>query len=156
MQGEVRNTRDPSAPPSSRQGGSYKPKAKSSAAQRESEGIVVPTMAATNNAAGGKGPCGGHVGSGGKREGMAGTTGPNHPGRRKPVDKVRRLQRSSRGRAMARCSASCPAFPGRQLRENRLFPTHDTNIWFIEYGGGVEIRVTFNLKAMVDSNGPDL
>ena len=41
VQGEVRNTRDPSAQPSSRQGGSYKPKAKASAAQRESEGIVV-------------------------------------------------------------------------------------------------------------------
>ncbi len=42
VQGAARNTRDPSAQPSSRQGGSYKPKAKSSAAQRESEGIVVP------------------------------------------------------------------------------------------------------------------
>src|SRR5688500_17974496 len=36
VQGSSRNTRDPSAPPSSRQGGSYKPKAKSSIAQRES------------------------------------------------------------------------------------------------------------------------
>src|SRR5438477_1421778 len=42
VQGEVRNTRAPSALPSSRQGGSYKPKAKSSAAQRESEEAVVP------------------------------------------------------------------------------------------------------------------
>ena len=50
-------------------------------------------MAAKNNAAGGRGPCGGHVGGGGKREGMAGKTGPNHPGGRKPVDKVRQLQR---------------------------------------------------------------
>src|ERR1019366_8274907 len=41
VQGEERNTRGPSAPPQSRQGGSYKPKAKASAAQRESEGIVV-------------------------------------------------------------------------------------------------------------------
>jgi len=93
VQGEVRNTRGPSASPSSRQGGSYKPKAKASAAQRESEGIVVPSIAATNNAAGGKGPCGGRVGGGGKREGMAGTTGPNHPVRRRPIDKVRQLQR---------------------------------------------------------------
>jgi hypothetical protein len=42
VSGEEWNTRDPSALPQSRQGGSYKPKAKASAAQRESEGIVVP------------------------------------------------------------------------------------------------------------------
>ena len=40
-QGDERNTGDPSVWPGSGQGGSYKPKAKSSAAQRESEGIVV-------------------------------------------------------------------------------------------------------------------
>ena len=79
--------------PSSRQGGPYKPKAKAGAAQRESEGIVVPSIAATKNAAGGKGPCGGRVGGGGKREGMAGRSGPNHPRGRTPVDKVRQLQR---------------------------------------------------------------
>ena len=50
-------------------------------------------IVATKNATGGKGPCGGHVGVGGKREGMAGKTGPNHPGGRKPDDKVRQLQR---------------------------------------------------------------
>ncbi|MGH6628318.1 MAG: group II intron reverse transcriptase/maturase, partial [Burkholderiales bacterium] len=50
-------------------------------------------MAATNNAAGGKGPCGGSAGDGGKREGMAGRSGPNHPHGRKPVAKVRELQR---------------------------------------------------------------
>ena len=55
-QGLVRKRRDPSAPPSSRQGVPYKPKVKAGAAQRESEGTVVPRMAATNNAAGGKGP----------------------------------------------------------------------------------------------------
>jgi RNA-directed DNA polymerase len=93
VQGEMRNSGGPSATPSSRQGGSYKPKAKASAAQRESEGAVVLSMAARHNAAGGRGPCGGRVGSGGKREGMAGKTGPNSPGGRKPVDKVRQLQR---------------------------------------------------------------
>jgi hypothetical protein len=70
--------------PQSRQGGSYKSKTKSSAAQRESEGIVVPQSSAPaertnvvkNNAAGGKGPWGGHVDGAGKREGMAGKTGP--------------------------------------------------------------------------------
>jgi len=101
VQGEVRNTRDPSAQPVSGQGGSYKPKAKSSAVQRESEGIVVPqsvaeaarTNAVTNNAAGGKSPCGGRAEVAGKREGMAGRTGPNDPGGDKPREKVRRLQR---------------------------------------------------------------
>ncbi len=46
-----------------------------------------------NNTPGGKGPCGGSVGGGGKREGMAGRTGPNTPGGRRPTDKVRELQR---------------------------------------------------------------
>ena len=101
MQGEVRNSGDPSALPSSGQGASYKPKAKSAAAQRESEGIVVPqrpvravrTNVVQNNAAGGKDPWGGHVGEAGKREGMPGKTEANHPRGRKPMDKVRRLQR---------------------------------------------------------------
>jgi hypothetical protein len=93
VQGEERNTRGPSALPSSRQSAPYKPKAKSAAAQRESEGAVVPTNATTNNVAGGKGPCGGHVAGRGKREGMAGESGPNHPDGRPPVDKVRQLQR---------------------------------------------------------------
>jgi len=93
VQGGVRNTGDPTARPWSRQGEPYKSKTKSAAAQRESEGIVVPSMAATKNAVGGKGPCGGQVGGGGKREGMAGETGPKHPRGFKPVDKVRELQR---------------------------------------------------------------
>jgi hypothetical protein len=101
VQGRARNTRDPSVRPKSGQGGSYKPKAKLSTAQRESEGIVVPktgaqaagTNAVKNNAAGGKGPCFGHAEGAGKREGMAGKTGPNDPGGRRPRDKVRRLQR---------------------------------------------------------------
>jgi len=101
VQGEERNTGDPSAQPKSRQGGSYKPKAKTSAAQRKSEGIEVlqtgaqasGTNAVKNNAAGGKGPCGGQAGEAGKHEGMAGTTGPNNPGGGKPRDKVQQLQR---------------------------------------------------------------
>ena len=87
------NRRDPSARPTSGQSGAYKPKAKTRRVQRESEGIVVPAMAATNNATGGKGPWGESAVGGGKREGMAGKTGPNFPDRRKPVDKVRELQR---------------------------------------------------------------
>jgi hypothetical protein len=99
VQGQVRNVRDPSARPESWQARSYKPKAKSSRAQRESEGIVVlhgaqvPTKAVRHNAAGGKGPCGGHAEIAGKREGMAGKTGPNDPAGRESGDKVRQLQR---------------------------------------------------------------
>jgi len=93
VQGGERNTRDPSAQPVSGQGVSYKSKTKSSAAQRESEGIVVPAMVATNNASGGKDPWGGRVDGAGKREGMAGKTGPNDPGGLEPRDKVRELQR---------------------------------------------------------------
>ena len=101
VQGVERNTRDPSARPESGQARSYKPKAKSSRAQRESEGIVVlsgavqavPTKAVRHNAAGGKGPCGGHAERAGKREGMAGQTGPNNPAGLEPGDKVRQLQR---------------------------------------------------------------
>jgi len=101
VQGGARNTRDPSAQPSSGQGGTYKPKAKSCAVQRESEGTVVPesearaerTNVVKNNAAGGKGPCGGRAGGAGKRKGMAGKTGPNDPGGRRPRDKVQQLQR---------------------------------------------------------------
>jgi len=105
-QGVMRNTRGPSAPPSSRQGGSYKPKVKASAAQRESEGIVVPSIAATNNAAGGKGPWGGHVGGGGKREGMAGRSGPNHPDGLRPNVQARQPRRElwvAAKRRLARC-----------------------------------------------------
>ena len=77
----------------SRQRGSYKPTAKSSAAQRASEGVVVPAIVATKNATGGKGPCGGHVGDASTHEGMTGRSGSNHPGGPPPIDKVRQLQR---------------------------------------------------------------
>ncbi len=79
--------------PSSGTGVTYKPMAKACAAQRGSEGTVVVTMVAQNNATGAKGPCGDHVDRAGKREGMAGKTGPNNPDGRKPADKVRQLQR---------------------------------------------------------------
>jgi RNA-directed DNA polymerase len=93
VQGEVRNTGEPSVQPWSGRGVSYKPRAKSSAAQRESEGVVVPEMAVKNNAVGGKGPWGGRADGAGKREGMAGETGPNDPGGLRPCEKVRQLQR---------------------------------------------------------------
>jgi RNA-directed DNA polymerase len=93
VQGGVRNTGGPSAPPSSRQGGSYKSKTKSSAAQRESEGIEVLRIATTKNVAGGTGPCGDRVEEAGKREGVTARSGSRTPGGRKPTDKVRQLQR---------------------------------------------------------------
>src|SRR5829696_5039467 len=62
-------------------------------AQRASEGVVVPRIVATNNATGGKGPCGGQVEGASTRKGMAGVSGPNHPHRRPPMDNVRQLQR---------------------------------------------------------------
>jgi len=115
VQGKERNTRDPSAWPSSGQGCAYKAKPKSQPVQRESEGIVVPqseasaeqTNAVKKNAAGGKGPCGGQAGRAGKREGMAGKTGPNDPGGRRPSDKVRQLQR--------RLWAAAKRAPGRRF-----------------------------------------
>jgi len=75
------------------QRGSYKPSAKASAAQRESEGTVVVMRPVTNNAGGAKGPCGGKVGRASTREGMTGSTGSNHPEGRESLDKVRQLQR---------------------------------------------------------------
>ena len=93
VHGEERNTRGPSAQPESRQRGAYKPTVKSRAAQRASEGVVVLAIVATNNATGGKGPCGGHVEGARTRKGMAGRTGPNHPDSRPGIDHVRQLQR---------------------------------------------------------------
>ena len=89
--GAERNTRDPSVQPESGQRGSYKPPAKSSVAQRESEGTVVVGSRTTNNVRGAKGPRGGNVGCACTREGM--TERSNHPGGRESADKVRQLQR---------------------------------------------------------------
>ena len=91
--GGGRNTRDPSAQPESGRRGAYKPRVNARAAQRESEGAVVLRIAATNNAAGGKGPYGETVGRTRTREGMTGETGTNSPGGRAPTVKVRQLQR---------------------------------------------------------------
>ncbi len=70
----------------------YKPMVKSGGAQRESDGVVVPE-AARKGAVRRKGPDFGHVGGGGKRQGMTGTTRSNHPRGHQPPDKVRQLQR---------------------------------------------------------------
>ncbi len=99
MQEEVRNTRGPSSQPESGRGVSYKPKAKSSVAERESEGAAVVAMPAQNHASGAKGPCGDDVARAGKREGMAATSGPNDPAGLRPSEEVRRLQRRLCGAA---------------------------------------------------------
>jgi hypothetical protein len=77
--GIERNARGPSAQPWSGRRGWYKPTAKASRAQRESEGAVVLTIIATKNAMGGKGLCFGHARNEGTCQGMAGKTGPNSP-----------------------------------------------------------------------------
>ena len=59
----------------------------------ESEAKAERTNAEKKNAAGGKRPCGGWVDGAGKREGMAGRTGPIDPGGQRPRDKVQQLQR---------------------------------------------------------------
>jgi len=114
VHGAERNTRGPSARPPSGYRPSYKPMAKSSGAQRESEGIVVPRIAVTKNTAGGKGPCFGHACNEGTCQGMAGKTGPNSPGALKraanaqqPLPRLEMLAKwwdfpQSRGRADTR------------------------------------------------------
>jgi len=92
-QGAMGNRRDPSGWSKSGRGEPYKPKAKSAAVQRGSEGVIVPGMAVEENTAGGKDPWGGRDGGGGKCEGMAGKSGPNNPEGRRPVEKVRGLRR---------------------------------------------------------------
>ena len=65
---------------------------KSTGAQRESDGVVVPRIAG-RNPAGGKDPDFDHAGGGGKRKGMAGTARSNNPGGQpRPVDVEVRLR----------------------------------------------------------------
>jgi RNA-directed DNA polymerase len=108
VHGLGRNRRDPSAQPASGKDRRYKPMVKSGGGQRESEGVVVPVIGVQHNAPGGKGPHFDRVCNEGKREGMAGTARPNHPGQsqlavlggqapvvdgRASFGKVRQLQR---------------------------------------------------------------
>ena len=94
VEGVSRNTRGPSAQLLSQQSDSYKSKTKTSGVQRESEGVIVPSIVVEHNAAVGKGPCGGQAEGGGKCEGMAGhETRSNHPRGHLLADKVRQLQR---------------------------------------------------------------
>jgi hypothetical protein len=47
-------------------------------------------------------------------------------------------------------------FPRKTATGEPIISTHDTKVWFIEYGGETEIRVVFNLQTMVNGKGLDL
>jgi len=94
-QGEERNTRGPSASRKSPQVAPYQSKTKGADAQRKSEGSTVPLRGAQQNALGGRGPWGGSVAEAGKHEGLA--TGPKHPPRREPTDKVQQQRHRRAG-----------------------------------------------------------
>ena len=79
VQGEEGNTRGPSARPRSGPSASSQPTANSSRAPRESEGVVVPAITATQHAVGGKGRCCGRARTAGPCQGRAGRTGPHSP-----------------------------------------------------------------------------
>jgi len=85
VHGLGRNRRDPSAWPASGKDQAYKPMVKSPGGQRESERGVVPLIGVQHNAPGGKGPHFDHACGEGKRQGMAGTARPNHPGGSSPA-----------------------------------------------------------------------
>jgi hypothetical protein len=93
--GSIGNTGDPSGPPVMRQGRSYKPKAKASGVQRESEGAVRLMTRVQDNALRGKGPCFGHAVRRGKREGMVCASGPNFPSGSIPLQKCENSERGS-------------------------------------------------------------
>jgi len=61
---------------------------KSSGAQRESEGVVVPVIGVQHNAPGGKGPHFDQAGGEGKRQGMTGFVPSNNPIGRSPDDQA--------------------------------------------------------------------
>lgn len=47
-------------------------------------------------------------------------------------------------------------FPRRAADGEPIISTHDAKVWFIEWAGGTEIRVSFNVQTMVDARGLDL
>jgi RNA-directed DNA polymerase len=103
VQGKARNTGDPSAQPRVRGTRTDQAEGQAIAVQRKSEGIIVPTRAAPQNAAGGKDPC--HIvldGAGSRNDkgmvearvvGNPSHRRPNSPNRSSSVDNVERLQR---------------------------------------------------------------
>ena len=90
---------------------SYKSMTKSSGGKRESDGAVVPMIAA-RNAAGGKGPDFGHASEEVKRKDMVETARPNHPDGHMPAANVRelpsRLWATAKQLLLPRCAALDP------------------------------------------------
>ena len=84
VQGEARNTGDPSAQLQVRSTQLDQADGQAIAVQRKSEGIVVPMMTAPQNAVGGKGPWGGHDDVNRNDKGMVGTRGAGNPSHRRP------------------------------------------------------------------------
>jgi hypothetical protein len=79
VHGEARNTGDPSARSRVRDTRSEQAEGQARAVQRKSEGIVVPTRTATQNAVGGKDPWGGHDDGNRNDKGMVATRGQATP-----------------------------------------------------------------------------
>ena len=89
-----------------------RPRRERAAAQRESEGAIVLMSAVWQNAAGGKGPCSGHIGGARTHEGMSGETGTNSPDGPSPIVQVRQLQRRLWVAAKRFQDRRCPALSG--------------------------------------------
>jgi len=121
-EGEVRNTRDPSATRVEPRSCPDKPMAKQEVAQRESEGAVVVMSPVKNNAGGAKGPCFSHAARMGKREGMPETARANHPF--DPKVEVKARQPSQRPlQAGAKSSTQAPpgGLSASRMREIRTY-----------------------------------
>ena len=145
-EGEVRNTRDPSEQRRSQpQGAPNKPSAKSGAAQRKSEGAVVPMRVVQNNATGGKGPCFSHAGEERRREGMTGTSESNHPSGQLPGVKAPGSQHQIRGTAESKqTQADRRGLSVSRMREIRTYglnggPARDSGIQLTETPAGGRI-----------------
>jgi len=93
VQGDTRNTRDPSVPRASSRVVRDRPSAKLNDAQRKSEGVVGALISMTNNVEGAKDPCGEHDVAASKREGLAGTAAPKNPDVQSHGAKARELHR---------------------------------------------------------------
>ena len=105
-QGAERNARDPSATWVEPQSCLNKPKVKWGAAQRESEGAVVPKMMAQKNAIGGKGLCFSHAEEETRGEGLPRANEAKDPFGQEPVvqskalGSLERLRGSAKSRTM--------------------------------------------------------